>query len=85
MRKETQMNKKIGYIVINSGGNALELDRYDRNDPLILMWGDHATLFTNHKDARNAIRRTQAYAKRHIHKPGSVWFNQRIVPLLAAE
>lgn len=81
------MNKKVvsGYIVVNTHGRPLELDRHGEGEPLILLWGDQATVFSERRTARNAIRRTQRYARTRLNDPADVWFDQSIVPLIVEE
>lgn len=54
------------FIVKNSLG-ALCLHRYWKDDPLVLVWGEEITVFRLRSDARNAIKRSRRYAKKHGH------------------
>lgn len=68
------MSEALGYIVVNKEGRPLQADP-DR----ILWLGDAATVFVDYETARNAVRKTARYAKRHGYSWGH---GQRIMPLV---
>lgn len=63
----------IGYIVIGHRQGVMTLCSYRAGEPLVLAFGDDATLFESYEAARSAVRRTQRYAAKH----GLLWGDRK--------
>lgn len=80
-----QRQRPMGYIVICEGAPCV-FERYASFGALTpILWraGRVAHVFTDLRAARNAIRRTEALARRKGFPNDGVWFSHQVVALKA--
>lgn len=54
-----------GFVVTDSGGEYMSEGTYYPDKTVLLLFGDEITVYRTYEKARNAVRRSKRYAKKH--------------------